>query len=304
MHPGPGCGRARRPRPRCRHSRVDRRDGARPCRPRPALRCDSRCRCARRHRASTATACSKARTSTSSPGARRDRGAAHRQRGSRHSGRPAGAGGGDPRRSRLHGRDRRARHLRGSIHRRGRDRRVLAVRVIPCLDVDAGPRREGRAASSRSATPAIRSSSRRVTTRKAPTSSCSSTSPRRPMIATRWCTSWSGLPTRCSSRSRSAAAFAASKTCAAMLRAGADKVSLNTAAVNDPDIVRAGADEFGNQCIVVAIDARRRNAGDPGAGWEVVTHGGRTTTGFGRGRVGRARVRSRRGRDPAHVDGP
>ena len=65
-----------------------------------------------------------------------------------------------------------------------------------------------------------------------------------------------------------------------MLRAGADKVSLNTAAVNDPDIVRAGADEFGNQCIVVAIDARRRNADDPGAGWEVVTHGGRTPTGL------------------------
>jgi cyclase len=63
-----------------------------------------------------------------------------------------------------------------------------------------------------------------------------------------------------------------------MLRAGADKVSLNTAAVNDPDIIRAGADEFGNQCIVVAIDARRRNADHPGTGWEVVTHGGRTRT--------------------------
>jgi imidazole glycerol-phosphate synthase subunit HisF len=62
-----------------------------------------------------------------------------------------------------------------------------------------------------------------------------------------------------------------------MLRAGADKVSLNTAAVNDPALVRAGADEFGSQCIVVAIDARRRAADD---GWEVVTHGGRTTTGL------------------------
>lgn len=59
-----------------------------------------------------------------------------------------------------------------------------------------------------------------------------------------------------------------------MLRAGADKVSFNTAAVNDPDVVRAGADEYGSQCIVVAIDARRR----PEGGWEVVTHGGRTTT--------------------------
>jgi cyclase len=59
-----------------------------------------------------------------------------------------------------------------------------------------------------------------------------------------------------------------------MLRAGADKVSFNTAAVNDPNVVRAGADEYGSQCIVVAIDARRR----PEGGWEVVTHGGRATT--------------------------
>jgi imidazole glycerol-phosphate synthase subunit HisF len=65
-----------------------------------------------------------------------------------------------------------------------------------------------------------------------------------------------------------------------MLRAGADKVSLNTAAVNDPEIIRQSADEFGDQCIVVAIDARRRNAEDPGGGWEVVTHGGRTPTPF------------------------
>ena len=61
-----------------------------------------------------------------------------------------------------------------------------------------------------------------------------------------------------------------------MLRAGADKVSFNTAAVHDPDLVRAGASEYGAQCIVVAIDARRRAAG----GWEVVTHGGRTPTGL------------------------
>jgi cyclase len=61
-----------------------------------------------------------------------------------------------------------------------------------------------------------------------------------------------------------------------MLRAGADKVSFNTAAVNDPELVRAGAQEYGAQCIVVAIDARRRDEG----GWEVVTHGGRTPTGL------------------------
>jgi imidazole glycerol-phosphate synthase subunit HisF len=62
-----------------------------------------------------------------------------------------------------------------------------------------------------------------------------------------------------------------------MLRAGADKASVNTAAVNDPTIVQASADEFGSQCIVVAIDARRRTEG---GGWEVVTHGGRTPTGL------------------------
>jgi cyclase len=60
-----------------------------------------------------------------------------------------------------------------------------------------------------------------------------------------------------------------------MLRAGADKVSLNTAAVRDPDVLRAAADEFGSQCIVIAIDARRANGS-----WEVVVEGGRTTTGL------------------------
>jgi cyclase len=60
-----------------------------------------------------------------------------------------------------------------------------------------------------------------------------------------------------------------------MLRAGADKVSLNTAAVADPALVRRASEEFGAQCIVVAVDARRR-----GDAWEVVTHGGRTVTGL------------------------
>ena len=65
-----------------------------------------------------------------------------------------------------------------------------------------------------------------------------------------------------------------------MLRAGADKVSLNTAAVAQPSLVDEGAAEFGAQCIVVAIDARRRDPDDPTAGWEVVTHGGRRPTGL------------------------
>jgi len=61
-----------------------------------------------------------------------------------------------------------------------------------------------------------------------------------------------------------------------LLRAGADKVAVNTAAVERPDLVRDIADEFGGQCAVVAIDARARTHGD---GWEVYTHGGRTPTG-------------------------
>jgi len=59
-----------------------------------------------------------------------------------------------------------------------------------------------------------------------------------------------------------------------LLRAGADKVGLNTAAIARPELVSEAADAFGAQCVVVAIDARRR-----GSGWEVVTHGGRTATG-------------------------
>ncbi len=61
----------------------------------------------------------------------------------------------------------------------------------------------------------------------------------------------------------------------AVLRAGADKVSLNTAAVERPELISEGAETFGSQCIVVAIDARRRNLEDPGTGWDVFTHGGR-----------------------------
>jgi cyclase len=61
----------------------------------------------------------------------------------------------------------------------------------------------------------------------------------------------------------------------ALLRAGADKVSINTGAVNRPEFVREAAEVFGSQCIVVAIDARR--VGDR---WEVFTHGGRNPAGI------------------------
>ena len=61
-----------------------------------------------------------------------------------------------------------------------------------------------------------------------------------------------------------------------LLRAGADKISLNSAAVRRPELIREGADQFGCQCIVVAIDARRRD----GRGWEVHVQGGRKPTGL------------------------
>ena len=61
-----------------------------------------------------------------------------------------------------------------------------------------------------------------------------------------------------------------------LLRAGADKVSLNSSAVRRPELVKQGADRFGCQCIVVAIDARRREAG----GWDVYVKGGRENTGL------------------------
>ena len=64
-----------------------------------------------------------------------------------------------------------------------------------------------------------------------------------------------------------------------LLRSGADKVSLNTRAVENPQVLQEGAEKFGSQCIVLAIDAKRRDPNDPSRGWEVFTHGGRTPTG-------------------------
>ena len=64
-----------------------------------------------------------------------------------------------------------------------------------------------------------------------------------------------------------------------MLEAGADKVSINTAAVLDPGLIEEGAKRFGSQCIVIAIDAGRINAVEQ-TKWEVYTHGGRKPTGI------------------------
>lgn len=63
-----------------------------------------------------------------------------------------------------------------------------------------------------------------------------------------------------------------------LLRAGADKVSINSAAVRDPELINRASDRFGNQCIVVAIDARRRVDGTD-VGWDVYVRGGRENTG-------------------------
>lgn len=62
----------------------------------------------------------------------------------------------------------------------------------------------------------------------------------------------------------------------AILGAGADKVGVNTSALREPELIARAADHFGRQCVVLAIDARRRSAG---SGWEVYTHGGRTPAG-------------------------
>jgi cyclase len=66
----------------------------------------------------------------------------------------------------------------------------------------------------------------------------------------------------------------------AILRAGADKITLNTAAVDQPGLISGCAETFGSQCVVVAIDARRRDADDPNQSWEVYTHGGRRNVGL------------------------
>jgi cyclase len=65
-----------------------------------------------------------------------------------------------------------------------------------------------------------------------------------------------------------------------MLNAGADKVSINTAAIHNPELVRESADRFGSQCIVVAIDAKRVHDVDGQPRWEIFTHGGRKPTGI------------------------
>lgn len=65
-----------------------------------------------------------------------------------------------------------------------------------------------------------------------------------------------------------------------LLNAGADKISINTAGVKNPDLIGESSALYGSQCIVCAIDARKRVKDDPSAGWEVYTRGGRDATGI------------------------
>jgi cyclase len=65
-----------------------------------------------------------------------------------------------------------------------------------------------------------------------------------------------------------------------MLNVGADKISINTAAVFNPEFVAQAADKFGSQCIVVAVDAKRVSAAGEVGRWEIFTHGGRKPTGI------------------------
>ena len=65
----------------------------------------------------------------------------------------------------------------------------------------------------------------------------------------------------------------------AILREGADKISVNSAAIKRPELIAEGAEQFGSQCITVAIDAKRRDPADPSKGWSVYIAGGRIDTG-------------------------
>ena len=90
-----------------------------------------------------------------------------------------------------------------------------------------------------------------------------------------------------------------------LLRAGADKVSVNTAAIARPELLKELSERFGSQCIVLSVDARTVPQGQPDtpSGWEVTTHGGQARHRDRRCRVGRAWCRVGSGGDPAQLDG-
>ena len=89
----------------------------------------------------------------------------------------------------------------------------------------------------------------------------------------------------------------------ALLSSGADKVSINTAAVARRGFVKEAAEKFGDQCIVVAIDAKKVSHPAEADRWEIFTHGGRHPTGLDAMAYAREVVGARRRRNPAYIDG-
>ncbi len=175
-------------------------------------------------------------------------------------------------------RDRRQGAVRGALHgRRGasrRSRRVTPVsrmdavtpstltRALQARDPLPGRRRAGASSrasnSSTSATPATPSSWPPTTTARAPTSSCSSTSPPRTRSATRSPSSRAAPPTRCSCRSRSAAASARSPTPRRCSTRAPTRSRSTPPRSQRPELLDELADVFGAQCVVLAIDAKAR----------------------------------------------
>ena len=86
----------------------------------------------------------------------------------------------------------------------------------------------------------------------------------------------------------------------AILREGADKISINSSAINTPDLINDAADKFGSQCVVVAIDAKRRA---DGSGWNVYKNGGRIDVGLDAVRMGHGSKPPRSRRNPVNKHG-
>ena len=84
-----------------------------------------------------------------------------------------------------------------------------------------------------------------------------------------------------------------------LLREGADKISINSAAIDRPELIREAAEKFGSQCVVVAIDAKRRANG----GWNIYKHGGRLDTGIDAVEVGKESGSSGCRRNPSYQYG-
>ena len=178
-------------------------------------------------------------------------------------------------------------------------RLMLTSRIIPCLDVSHGRVVKGvRFQGLRDAgDPAERAAA--LPGHRAATRSSSSTSRRRPRAAATSTRPCAACARCCRSRSPSAAACARSTMRWHLLEAGADKVSVNTAAVERPELLTEIAERFGRQCCVVAIDAARRDGRLRGAG-QGRPRGHRHR----RDRLGARGRAARRRRDPADLLGP